>query len=302
MKAGIFMVYLLSAEAGHTLGDLTKMPTNASEAGEYLKTLWTMLEEFAVTYGGRLIAALMILIIGFKVVNVFTKKLVNSKVLNKLEGSARSFIKSLVGIVAKVLIGIVALSVMGVPMTSIITVVGSCGLAVGLALQGSLANIAGGLVLLLVKPFKVGDFIISGDISGTVTEIGIFNTKVRTIDNRMIIVPNSTISNATVTNVSELPLRRVDLTFTAAYADDIQAVKNTLLSVCERHEKILPDPAPFARVSGHKDSAIEYTVRAWVKSEDYWDVYFDHFEQVKTAFDEKDITIPFPQLDVHEKH
>ena len=295
------MLYLLSAEAESTLADLTKLPANANEAGEYLKNLWTMLEEFAVTYGGKLIAALLILIIGFKVVNVLTKKLVNSKALNKLEGSARSFIKSLVGIVAKVLIGIVALSVMGVPMTSIITVVGSCGLAVGLALQGSLANIAGGLVLLLVKPFKVGDFIMSGDIAGTVTEIGIFNTKVRTVDNRMIIVPNSTISNATVTNVSELPLRRVDLTFTAAYADDIAAVKRALLSVCEKHEKILSDPAPFARVSGHKESAIEYTVRAWVKSEDYWDVYFDLYEQVKAAFDEKGITIPFPQLDVHEK-
>ena len=295
------MLYLLSAEAESTLADLTKLPANANDAGEYLKNLWIMLEEFAVTYGGKLIAALLILIIGFKVVNVLTKKLVNSKALNKLEGSARSFIKSLVGIVAKVLIGIVALSVMGVPMTSIITVVGSCGLAVGLALQGSLANIAGGLVLLLVKPFKVGDFIMSGDIAGTVTEIGIFNTKVRTVDNRMIIVPNSTISNATVTNVSELPLRRVDLTFTAAYADDIAAVKRALLSVCEKHEKILSDPAPFARVSGHKESAIEYTVRAWVKSEDYWDVYFDLYEQVKAAFDEKGITIPFPQLDVHEK-
>ena len=295
------MLYLLSAEAESTLADLTKLPANANEAGEYLKNLWIMLEEFAVTYGGKLIAALLILIIGFKVVNVLTKKLVNSKALNKLEGSARSFIKSLEGIVAKVLIGIVALSVMGVPMTSIITVVGSCGLAVGLALQGSLANIAGGLVLLLVKPFKVGDFIMSGDIAGTVTEIGIFNTKVRTVDNRMIIVPNSTISNATVTNVSELPLRRVDLTFTAAYADDIAAVKRALLSVCEKHEKILSDPAPFARVSGHKESAIEYTVRAWVKSEDYWDVYFDLYEQVKAAFDEKGITIPFPQLDVHEK-
>ncbi len=295
-------VFSLSINLDESVSVLTDLPTSVQGTGEYLKKLWTLLEEFAVTYGGRLIVALIILIVGFKLINFFTKKLMNAKVFVKLEGSARSFIKSLVGIVAKVLIGIVALSVMGVPMTSIITVVGSCGLAVGLALQGSLANIAGGLVLLLVKPFKVGDFIISGDISGTVTEIGIFNTKVRTIDNRMIIVPNSTISNATVTNVSELPLRRVDLTFTAAYADDIQAVKNTLLSVCERHEKILPDPAPFARVSGHKDSAIEYTVRAWVKSEDYWDVYFDLFEQVKTAFDEKGITIPFPQLDVHEKH
>ncbi len=294
-------VFSLSINLDESVSVLTDLPTSVQGTGEYLKKLWTLLEEFAVTYGGRLIVALIILIVGFKLINFFTKKLMNAKVFVKLEGSARSFIKSLVGIIAKVLVCVIALSVMGVPMTSIITVIGSCGLAVGLALQGSLANIAGGLVLLLVKPFKVGDFIATGDISGTVTEIGIFNTKVRTIDNRMIIVPNSTISNATVTNVTELPLRRVDLTFTAAYGDDIAAVKKTLLSVCERHEKILPDPAPFARVSGHKDSAIEYTVRAWCKTEDYWDVYFDLYEQVKAAFDEKGITIPFPQLDVHEK-
>jgi small conductance mechanosensitive channel len=280
---------------------ITDLPQNKAEASVYLKNLWTLLEEFAVTYGGKLVIALVLIIVGFKLINVSTKKLTNSKAMNKLDPSARSFIKSMLGIVCKVLLGIVALSVMGVPMTSIITVVGSCGLAVGLALQGSLANIAGGFVLLVVKPFRVGHFITVGDISGTVTEMGIFNTKLLTIDNRVVIMPNSTISNATVTNVTELPLRRVDLTFTAAYGDDIAAVKKTLLSVCERHEKILPDPAPFARVSGHKDSAIEYTVRAWCKTEDYWDVYFDLYEQVKAAFDEKGITIPFPQLDVHEK-
>jgi small conductance mechanosensitive channel len=191
---------------------------------------------------------------------------------------------------------------MGVPMTSIITVVGSCGLAVGLALQGSLANIAGGFVLLVVKPFKVGHFITVGDISGTVTEMGIFNTKLRTIDNRVVIIPNSTISNATVVNLTELPLRRVDLTFTASYGDDTSAVKDAILAVCDRHPLILKDPAPFAKVSGHKDSAIEYTMRAWCKTEDYWDVYFDLFEQVKNTFDDRGITIPFPQVDVHNKN
>ena len=280
------------------IGDL---PKSGAEVSVYLKNLWTMLEEFAVTYGGKLIIALLLLIIGFKLVSVTTRKLVASRALSRLDPSARSLIRSVVSIVCKVLIGIVALSIMGVPMTSIITVVGSCGLAVGLALQGSLANIAGGLVLLVVKPFKVGDFIVTGDNSGTVTEIGIFNTKIQTIDNRVVIIPNAAISNATVTNVTELPLRRVDLTFNAAYGDDIGQVKAALLGVCDRHEKILKDPAPFARVSGHKDSAVEYTLRAWCRTEDYWDVYFDLYEQVKTAFDEKGITIPFPQVDVHEK-
>lgn len=281
---------------------LADLPQTKAEASEYVKNLWNMLEEFAVTYGGKLLIALILLIVGFKVVNVTAKKLSDSKAMNKLEPSARSFIRSTVGIVCKVLIGIIALSVMGVPMTSIITVVGSCGLALGLALQGSLANIAGGFVLLVVKPFRVGHFITVGDVSGTVTDMGIFNTKLLTIDNRVVIIPNSAISNATVVNVTEMPLRRVDLTFTAAYADDISLVKRTLLNVCDRHDLILKDPAPFARVSGHKDSAIEYTLRAWCKTEDYWDVYFDLYEQVKAAFDDKGLTIPFPQMDVHTKN
>ena len=293
--------FLLDAAAG-TAEDtkaLSSLPQNQAEAGEYLKKLWTMLEEFAITYGGKLLIALLLIIVGFKLVKMFTKRLENAKALNRLDPSARSFLRSSVGIVCKLLICIVALSVMGVPMTSIITVVGSCGLAVGLALQGSLANIAGGFVLLVVKPFKVGDFIVSGELSGTVTDIGIFNTKLRSIDNKVIIVPNSTISNATVTNVTELPLRRVDLTFNAAYGDDIALVKKTLLSVCDAHKSILKDPAPFARVSGHRDSAVEYTLRAWCRTEDYWDVYFDLLEQVKQAFDANNITIPFPQVDVH---
>ena len=297
----MFSEMLLHAQLQALAAKLTDTTLTKAEAAEYLKTLWTMLEEFAVTYGGRLLIALLLLIVGFKIVNVTTKKLLNSKVINKLDPSARTFLQSMVGIVFKVLIGIIALSVMGVPMTSIITVVGSCGLAVGLALQGSLANIAGGFVLLVVKPFKVGHFITVGDVSGTVTEMGIFNTKLRTVDNRVVIIPNSTISNATVVNLTELPLRRVDLTFTASYGDDTAAVKNALLDVCDRHPMILKDPAPFAKVSGHKDSAIEYTMRAWCKTEDYWDVYFDLFEQVKNTFDDRGITIPFPQVDVHNK-
>ena len=296
----MFSAMILRAGLRASVTKPADLPLTKAEAGEYLKNLWTLLEEFAVTYGGRLLIALLILIVGFRIVNILTKRVLHSKVVNRLEPSARTFLQSMVGILCKVLIGIIALSVMGVPMTSIITVVGSCGLAVGLALQGSLANIAGGFVLLVVKSFKVGHYITVGAISGTVTEMGIFNTKLLTYDNRVVIIPNSAISNATVINLTELPLRRVDLTFTASYGDDTAAVKKALLDVCDRHPLILKDPAPFAKVSGHKDSAIEYTMRAWCKTNDYWDVYFDLFEQVKKTFDERGITIPFPQMDVHK--
>ena len=180
-----------------------------------------------------------------------------------------------------------------------IAVIGSCGLAVGLALQGSLSNIAGGFIILVLKPFSVGDFITSGDIAGTVEEISIFHTKVLTVDNRRIIVPNSTISNATLTNVSALKERRVDLTFTAAYENDIDTVERVLTEACLNHELVLKEPEPFARLSAHKDCALEYTVRAWCKAEDYWTVYFDLIKDVKKAFDKNGISIPYPQLDVH---
>lgn len=281
------------------LSELADLPKSAEEASQYMTKLLTMLEEFAVTYGGKLLLALVLLIVGFKIINICNKKIINSKAMSRLEVTTRRFIGNITGIIFKVIIGITALAILGVPMTSIITVIGSCGLAIGLALQGSLANIAGGFILLILKPFVAGDFITMNDVSGTVEEIGIFHTKVLTVDNRRIVVPNSTISNATLTNVSAQTERRVDLTFTASYNDDINKVESVLKNVCEKHEKIFSDPAPFARLSAHKDSALEYTVRVWCKASDYWDVYFDLIKNVKLAFDENGISVPYPQVDVH---
>lgn len=281
------------------LSEITNLPTSLAETNEYIKNLVGLLQEFAVTYGGKLIGAIILLVIGFKLTSVITKKIASAKALNKIEASTRGFIQSIINVLLKVLVGITALAVLGVPMTSMIAVIGSCGLAIGLALQGSLSNIAGGFIILVFKPFSVGDFITSGDIAGTVEDIGIFHTKVLTVDNRRIIVPNATISNATLTNVSALKERRVDLTFTASYNCDIDLVEKTLMSVCSSHELVLKDPAPFARLSAHKDSALEYTVRAWCKAEDYWTVYFDLIKDVKNAFDKAGISIPYPQIDVH---
>ncbi len=281
------------------LSQITDVPTSLAETGEYAKNLINLLQEFAVTYGGKLIGALLLLIIGFKLANVITKKASSSKAFGRIDVSTRGIIVNVLGILIKVIIGITALAIIGVPMTSMIAVIGSCGLAVGLALQGSLSNIAGGFIILVLKPFKAGDFITSGDIAGTVEEISIFHTKVLTLDNRRIIVPNSSISNSTITNVSALKDRRVDLTFTAAYNNDIDTVERVLSDVCLSHPLVYKDPEPFARLSAHKDCALEYTVRAWCKAEDYWTVYFDLLKNVKTAFDKNGINIPYPQLTVH---
>ncbi len=281
------------------LSEITDVPTSFAETSEYVKNLIGLLQEFAVTYGGKLIGALILLIIGFKIANIITKKASASKAFAKIEVSTRGIIINVLSILIKVVIGITALAIIGVPMTSMIAVIGSCGLAVGLALQGSLSNIAGGFIILVLKPFKVGDFITSGDIAGTVEEISIFHTKVLTLDNRRIIVPNSSISNSTITNVSALKDRRVDLTFTAAYDNDIDTVEKVLSDVCLSHALVYKDPEPFARLSAHKDCALEYTVRVWCKAEDYWTVYFDLLKNVKTAFDKNGINIPYPQLTVH---
>lgn len=280
---------------------VTDLPTSVSEVNEYLHSLFTMLETFAVTYGGRLLIALILLIIGFKLVNLMTKKIGKTKAVSKLEPSTKGFVQSLIGVTAKVIIGITALAIVGIPMTSIIAVIGSCGLAIGLALQGSLANIAGGFIIMLLRPFRAGDYVTAGDVEGVIRDIGIFHTKLITLDNRVVLVPNSVISNATLTNYSTMETRRVDLTFTASYQADIATVERVLLETCRAHEKVLDDPAPFARLSGHLDSALEYTVRVWCRGEDYWDVHFDLLRDVKNAFDKNGIPIPYPQLDVHSK-
>lgn len=292
----------IAQEIEENLSEIANLPTSISETDEYLRNIIQLLEEFAVTYGGKLILALIILIAGFKITKIITKKLFNAKAMNRFDASTKGFVQSLAGACLKIIIGITALSVIGVPMTSMIAVIGSCGLAVGLALQGSLSNIAGGFILLVFKPFSVGDYITTPDISGTVEDIGIFHTRIITIDNKRIIVPNGNISNATLTNVTAMKERRVDLTFTASYNADIDKVEKTLLRVCNEHKLISDSPEPFARLSAHKDSALEYTVRAWCKAEDYWTVYFDLLKDAKLAFDKEGIEIPFPQVDIHTKN
>ena len=278
---------------------LADLPANKAEAGVYVKNLFTMLEEFAVTYGGRLVVALIILVVGFKLIHMLARRIENAKLLEKTDPSARGFFLGVVGGVAKTVVGITALAVMGVPMSSIVAVIGSCGLAIGLALQGSLANIAGGFILLVFKPFAVGDYIVTEKAEGTVAEIGIFYTKLLTLDHKRVTIPNAEVSNQTLVNTTAEGKRRVDVTFSASYADDSDRVERTLLDVCAANPLILQDPAPFARLSAHKDSALEYTVRAWCRAEDYWTVFFDLQRDVRHAFDKNGITIPFPQVDVH---
>ena len=272
------------------------MTNDLQQGVQYFTQLITTL---ATNFGLKILAALLIIVIGFKLVNVISNKISKGKIYSNMDQTVGSFSKSFINVTIKILLVITAAAILGIPMASIVAIVGSAGLALGLALQGSLSNIAGGFIILIFKPFTAGDLVCFDNILGHVTGISIFYTKILTLDGKNVSIPNSVISNATLTNISQLPSRRVDLTFDTAYGSDIETVKRVLLSVAQKHEKVLKDPAPLARLGEYSDSSLRFYLWVWCKNSDYYDVMFDMNEQVKKAFDENGIHFPFPQLDVH---
>ena len=259
---------------------------------EYLKQLGT-------DVGLKLIFGILVLFIGLKVARWVVKLVSKGRAFSKLDVSVQSFLLSFIKIILYALVIASAAIIWGIPTTSFLTIFTSAGVAVGLALQGALSNFAGGLMILIFKPFKVGDFIENGAVMGTVKDITIIYTILHTVDNKVVTIPNGTLTNSNVINYTALPNRRVDIKFSAGYHDDIEKVKKVLMGVAENHEKVLKDPAPFVRLVAQGSSSLEYTFRVWCSGADYWDVYFDMMERVKMAFDENGITIPFQQVDVH---
>lgn len=257
------------------------------------------LMDYGIDYGTRILGAIAVLIIGFWVAKKLTNATGKAVEKRKLDEGLKTFLKSAVNALLKVLVIITALSVLGVEMTSFVAFIGAAGLAVGMALSGSLQNFAGGVMILVFRPFKVGDYIQAQGYEGVVMEIAIFNTKIKTLDGRVVIIPNSPLSSNAMVNVTHEPIRRVDLTFGISYSDDIDKAKGVLKEIMAGHEGILKDPAPDLFVGELGDSSVNFTVRPWVKHEHYWDVYFYMHEQVKKTFDQQNISIPFPQMDVH---
>lgn len=266
---------------------------------EKLSAFWDSFIEFCTTKGVDLLIALVVLFVGFYIVKRLTKHIRFSKRTEHLDPSVRTFFASFVSIGGKILIVITVCAIMGVPMSSVVAIIGSIGLAIGLALQGALANIAGGFVIMAFKPFKVGDYITANGDSGTVTDIGLFYTKIQTLNNSVIIVPNSTISNQTVKNDSAMPVRRYETTFSAAYGCDVDKVCAVLLKTASENAASVDAPAPNAFVSSHSDSAVIYTVQVWCRKEDYLALKESLAGEVKKAFDAEGIEIPFPQRVVH---
>lgn len=264
-----------------------------------VNTIKVFVTQSAVNFIFSAICALVFILIGFKLSSWLVKLLKKSKSFKKLDDSLETFIASFISIGLKVLVVVIAATIVGIDVTALSAVLATAGVTVGLALQGSLSNLTGGLMILFFRPFKVGDFIDNHSDSGTVREVGIFYTTLDTPDNKRITIPNGLLSNATVVNYSAEETRRVDMEFSVAYTSDIDKVSKVMLTVAEANGKVLKDPAPFAALLRQEASALVFVVRAWVKSEDYWDVYFYLGENMKKAFDAMGIEIPFNQLDVH---
>lgn len=267
-----------------------------------INTILDSTMEQAALYVPKIAYAVVILIIGLLIIkgiaNLFKKVLKKQKV----DVSLRGFLTSVVGVTLKILLIITVISMLGVQMTSFIAIIGAAGLAVGLALQGSLANFAGGVLILLFKPYKVGDYIEAQGHTGIVKNIQIFNTTLKTLDNKLVIIPNGPLSNGSVVNYTAEPIRRVDLTFGIGYDDDIGKAKKVLQKIIDSNKTILKEPESFVRVGELGASSVDFTVRAWGKTEDYWDIYFYMQESVKEEFDKNNISIPYPQTDVHMKN
>ncbi len=264
-----------------------------------MEELWKKMVEYVAAYGLNIIVAILIFIIGKWLARIATN--IFETIMNKthVDPTLSSFFKNIiyVGILAFVVIA--ALSKLGVQTTSLVAVVGAAGLAIGLALQGSLANFAAGVLLIIFKPFKVGDFIEAGGASGTVNEIQIFNTVISSLDNRKIVIPNSKVTGDNIINFTGIEKRRIDLVFGISYSDNIKTAKEALEKVVKENPRVLKSPPPVIAVSALAESSVNLVCRPWVKPEDYWEVYFDVTEKGKIELEKAGITIPFPQRDVH---
>jgi len=245
--------------------------------------------------------AIIILIVGLIIINWIVKLVTRLLEPVKLDKTLKPFIVSLVSISLKVILLIAVMEKLGVETTSLVAILGAASFAIGLAFQGTLANFAGGILILSLRPFHVGDVIEVNGFTGSVEAIHVFNTILVTPQNKVIIMPNGKLSNATIANYSTKPTRRIDLTFGVGYESDLKLVKSLLEEIANAHPLVLDTPAPFVRLAEQGDSSLNFTVKVWAKSsmDDYWAIYFDLTSQVKEAFDQNNISIPFPQMDVH---
>ena len=250
------------------------------------------LTNLCTTVVGKVLLAIVVWFVGKFIVNKLLGLVGKIKVLDKIEPNTRTFVLSALKWLLYVILVVSIVAILGVPMASVITVLGTAGAAIALSLQGSLSNLAGGIMLVIFRPFKVGDFVEASGVTGTVKEITLFYTVLNTVDNCRINVPNGALMNANVIDYSAEATRRVDLSFASAKSENPKKIQDLMLEVMGQNEKVLKDPAPFARLSGGTNEAMQFTARAWCKTEDYWDVYFDLTQAITEKLGENGVQAP----------
>jgi small conductance mechanosensitive channel len=273
----------------------------SSESSSMLdpQLIWDWLQTNGLDFAWKLAGAILVYIVGKFIVGMVGKSVTKLMNRSSMDETVKKFLGQIVGVTLTIVLWIVVLSTLGFNPESLLVVLGGASLAVGLALKDNLSNLAGGVSMLILKPFKVGDFVDSGGVSGTVEEIKIFHTSLKTPTNERILVPNGAIASSTIKNFSAFETRRLDMVFGIGYDDDIDKAKSVLESIIKADARILADPAPAILLSELGDSSVNFTIRLWVNGSDFWPTRFDFIESVKKEFDKNDISIPYPQRDIH---
>lgn len=288
-----------AATATSTDATATSATSTAVVNGDTWKNLLDTFLNWCLNTGVKIIIALLIMFISFKLINFFSKRISKKLEKKKADATLSRVLVSAIRISLKVLVLVCLIGYIGIETASISAVIASLGVGISLAVQGTLSNFAGGIIIIIMRPFKLGDYITSNGESGTVEDIRLFYTHVRTNDNRMIYIPNGTLANNVIVNNSVKDTRRVDIVMSVAYSTNTELAKNVLMKVLTNCDKVLKDPAPFVEIGVYNDSSIDFYCRGWCKNADYWDVYFYLLKEYKAALDEAGIEIPFKQVDVN---
>lgn len=288
------------AKVQQDANQLMKQAIADADGIDKLSMITKQLVDWGIDAGGRIIGAVIVFIIGRFLVALLNKLVVKLMDKRKVDISVKTFVRSLVNILLTILLVVAVVGKLGIETTSFAALLASAGVAIGMALSGNLQNFAGGLVVLLFKPYKVGDWIESQNVSGTVKEIQIFHTILTTADNKVIYIPNGALSNGVVTNYSHQVTRRVEWIVGVDYGEDFEKVQRLVYEILARDNRILNTPAPFVALHALDASSVNVVARVWVKSEDYWDTYFDINKAIYESFNANDVNFPFPQLTVHQ--
>ena len=289
------MIYLEGTETIQTGSEALK----AFSSGK-LDSFMDQAISLGVNAGKSILLAILIFVVGRYVIRLINKLIANMLERRRVEPTIQSFLKSFTNILLTILLVITVISALGVNTTSFAALLASAGVAIGMALSGNLQNLAGGIILLLFKPYKIGDYIEAQDVNGVVQEIQIFHTIILTVDNKQIYIPNGALSSGSITNYSAKELRRVDWTVGVEYGTDVEKVRAALMKLINADNRILKDPAPFIALRELASSSVDFTVRGWVKGADYWGVFFDMNKQIYEEFNRQGISFPFPQIQVHQ--